>query len=348
MAIGGGFWKVWYWIAQEPSQRPPDEHLKEGISPCQGRYREVIGLVLKKMGSKFQAITQCALNGYYNSKIVFTEVPSLKLITKIMKMNEKFANDFWKKGHKRHFSPNWDDEGEKIYMLTENNDNSMPFEDLLQNYPELHDIIDTDKYQCPNLKAFNDNSIMDHIERVYQSNRGPELGTLLAHICPDKQVRDQLWETLLVDELRKAYVRAMEQACFLLRIEREGRPSTYNHYFNSEVQKKRQDRMTAAIANKTDTHYISDDEPIDVVPVTRLRTFVVNKDNAQQVREAVSPSTALCCASRFQCLRQRNDPICLPNTRVDVIKQIMEGDTTNWMRRTVTHQSKISHAKGFL
>ncbi|KAF2181462.1 hypothetical protein K469DRAFT_691959 [Zopfia rhizophila CBS 207.26] len=72
-----------------------------------------------------------------------------------------------------------------------------------------------------------------------------------------------------------------------LRIEREGRPSTYNHYFNSEVQKKRQDRMTAAIANKTDTHYTSDDEPIDVVSVTRLRTFVVNKDNAQQVREDI-------------------------------------------------------------
>ncbi|KAF2183507.1 interferon-induced GTP-binding protein Mx2 [Zopfia rhizophila CBS 207.26] len=282
-------------------------------------------IFLRKMGSKFQAITQCALNRYYDSKIIFTEVPSLKLITKITKMNEKFANDFWKKGHKQHFSANWDDEGEKIYKLTENNNNSTPFEDLLQNYPELHDIINTDNYQCLKLKAFNDDSIMDYIERVYQSNRGPELGTfsgsilaatfreqsekweplvlthvsksialvhdyifkLLVYIYPDKQVRDQLWETLLINELRKAYVRAMEQARFLLRIKQEGRPSTYNHYFSSEVQKKRQDRMTAAIADKSDTHYTHDNKPIDVIPVTGLRTVVVNKDNAQQVREDI-------------------------------------------------------------
>ncbi|KAF2184903.1 hypothetical protein K469DRAFT_688492 [Zopfia rhizophila CBS 207.26] len=45
--------------------------------------------------------------------------------------------------------------------------------------------------------------------------------------------------------------------------------------------------MTAAIADKTDTHYTADDGPIDVVPATRLRTFVVNKDNTQQVREDI-------------------------------------------------------------
>ncbi|KAF2189274.1 hypothetical protein K469DRAFT_737160 [Zopfia rhizophila CBS 207.26] len=280
-----------------------DQHKLESIGPSRTEQSSQ-RIFLRKMASKFQAITQCALNKYYDSEIIFTEVPSLKLITKITKMNEKFANDFWRKGHKRHFSPNWDDEGEKIYKLTENNDNSMPFEDLLQNYPELHDIIDTDKYYCLKLKAFNDDSIMDHIERVYQSNRGPELGTFSGSILA-ATFREQsekwellvlthvsksialLWETVLVDELRKAYVRAMEQARFLLRIEREGRPSTYNHYFNSEVQKKRQDRMTAAIADKTNTHYTADDGPIDVVPATRLRTFVVNKDNTQQVREDI-------------------------------------------------------------
>ncbi|KAF1944725.1 hypothetical protein EJ02DRAFT_76926 [Clathrospora elynae] len=62
-------------------------------------------MYLGRLGSKFQAVTQCALNGYYDSEATFREVPSLKLITAVTKMNERVANNFWKKGHKRHISP---------------------------------------------------------------------------------------------------------------------------------------------------------------------------------------------------------------------------------------------------
>jgi hypothetical protein len=48
-------------------------------------------------------------------------------------------------------------------------------EHLLIRVPQLlHDI----GYECPNPMAFNNDSIMDHIEKVYQLNRGPELGTV--------------------------------------------------------------------------------------------------------------------------------------------------------------------------
>ncbi|KAF2495757.1 hypothetical protein BU16DRAFT_608235 [Lophium mytilinum] len=259
-------------------------------------------MYLGRLGSRFQAITQCALNGYYSSESVFTELPGLKLITNITKSNERFANDFWRKGHKRHFSVKWDDEGEKAYDATaaEVGEGNVPFEVPISTYPELHDILDTNAYRCPQptafrLPPFGSISILDHIDMVYQSNRGSELGTfssailgitfkeqsekweplvlahvsesialvhdyiykLLAHICTERQVREQLWEDILLDELRKAYVQAMEQARFLLRIERDARPSTYNHYFNAEVQKKRQGRLNQA------------------------------KDNAQQVRDDI-------------------------------------------------------------
>jgi hypothetical protein len=134
-------------------------------------------MYLGRIGSKFQAVTQCALNGFYDSEALFTETPSLKLITAVTKMNERFANTFWKKGHKRHTSPDWDDEGEAAHALAENDDNTL-VQDLLLPYPELHDIVETDSYECPKPKAFNDYSIMDHIEKVYQLNRGPELGTV--------------------------------------------------------------------------------------------------------------------------------------------------------------------------
>ncbi|KNG45924.1 interferon-induced gtp-binding protein mx2, partial [Stemphylium lycopersici] len=262
-------------------------------------------MYLGRLASKFQAVTQCALNGYYDTAT---------------KTNERFANTFWRRGHKRHTSPHWDDEGEAVHALAENDDDYSA-QDLLLSYPELHDIVKTDSYECPRPKAFNDDSILDHIEEVYQLNRGPELGTfsgsilsatfreqsekweplvlahvsgviglvhnyistLLAGICPDEHIRTQLWETVLVEELRKAYIRAMEQARFLLRVERQGRPSTYNHYFNSEVQGKRQDRLKklAEAASYTNS------KGTELITVSSIRALVVNKENAQQIREDI-------------------------------------------------------------
>lgn len=134
-------------------------------------------MYLGRLGSKFQAVTQCALNGYYDSEPLFAETPGLKLITAATKTNERFANTFWRRGHKRHTSPHWDDEGEAVHALAENDDDYFA-KDLLLSYPELYDIVKTDSYECPRPKAFNDDSISDHIEKVYQLNRGPELGTV--------------------------------------------------------------------------------------------------------------------------------------------------------------------------
>jgi hypothetical protein len=103
------------------------------------------------------------------------------------------------------------------------------------------------------------------------------ISNLLTRICPDKHVRAQLWETVLVDELRKAYARAMEHARFLLRIERQGRPSTYNHYFNSEVQKKRLERVKALTAT----------EGVELFTLESIQSVVQNKENAQQTREDI-------------------------------------------------------------
>jgi hypothetical protein len=110
------------------------------------------------------------------------------------------------------------------------------------------------------------------------------VSTLLACICPDEQIRAQLWETVLVEELRRAYIRAMEQARFLLHVERQGRPSTYNHYFNSEVQGKRQDRLkklTEAAATYTTPKGTA------LITVASVQDMVVNKENAQHIREDI-------------------------------------------------------------
>ncbi|KAF2740333.1 interferon-induced GTP-binding protein Mx2 [Polyplosphaeria fusca] len=275
--------------------------------------------------SVFQDVTRCALSGTYDGHMVFEKIPDLKLITMIQKRNERFANDFWKKAHTRQLTSSSDSEEELLHSTTEESICPDP-----NTYPELHDIIEGDDYECPEPDPFSQVSLMEHIDRVYQSNRGAELGTfsgsilaitfkeqskkwkplvlahvsqsisivhdfifkLLNYVCPDKQVRDQLWETMIVDELRKRYVLAMDHARFLLRTEREGIPSTYNHYFNAEVQKKRQARVNASLRSQAVEYHLSNKTSIDAIPTSSLSDTTVNKANADQVREDILDNLA--------------------------------------------------------
>ncbi|KAL0929556.1 interferon-induced GTP-binding protein Mx1 [Colletotrichum truncatum] len=275
-------------------------------------------MYLGKLASRFLAVTQSALNGYYAGDKIFGRLPQLKLITKIMKLNEVFSNIFWKRGHKQHFGPTWDDEGENSFGRTID---QLPFEIDLARYPELEGVIRTDGYQCPKpLKG----PIMSHIEEVFESSRGPELGTfggtilatvfeeqsekweqlvmshasnaialvhdyifqLLTELCPEKQVRDNLWDAILLERLVDSYQRAMSHSRFLLDIERGGMPNTFNHYFNANLQKKRCERMTKTFSAMA-VHSPWNDEKERYVPMSKVGQHAVDKDNGQQVCEDI-------------------------------------------------------------
>lgn len=71
--------------------------------------------------------------------------------------------------------------------------------------------------------------------------------TLLDETFVDRLMRQELWDSALLEKLQIAYERAKEQANFLLDIELDGRPSTYNHYFNDNLQKIRIERLMKAL-----------------------------------------------------------------------------------------------------
>jgi hypothetical protein len=107
---------------------------------------------------------------------------------------------------------------------------------------------------------------------------------LLVKLCPETEVRDQLWDALLIDQLRNAYRRAMSHARFLLSIERGGRPLTFNHYFNATLQQKRSERiyqsleaLAVAFSNTTEKY----------VPVNKLHGHAIDRENGQQVCEDI-------------------------------------------------------------
>ncbi|CBF85290.1 hypothetical protein AN1648.2 [Aspergillus nidulans FGSC A4] len=103
--------------------------------------------------------------------------PNLKLITKVVKLNEVFSDTFWKRGHKQHFGATWDDDGEASYgSSTDSFPSKVPL-----------------NYFCPKpLKG----PIMSLIEEVFESIRGPELGTITPGFCwPSSAEADHLPST---------------------------------------------------------------------------------------------------------------------------------------------------------
>jgi hypothetical protein len=131
-------------------------------------------LYLNKLATKSQIITLSALEGHYMGDEILSKEPNLKLATRMVKLNETFANIFWQKAHKRAFGPEQEDEGES--SLGRNIDDfylKVP----LQKYRELSHIIKVNEDDCPEPKS-SEQSIIDHIEHVYESNRGPKLGTV--------------------------------------------------------------------------------------------------------------------------------------------------------------------------
>ena len=117
---------------------------------------------------------------------------------------------------------------------------------------------------------------------------------LLDELCSDQTVRDQLWDVLLRDELRNRYRSVMAHAQFILHIERSGLPMTFNHYFNSTVQKKRHahlvDKLKKHAKKMVDADYMEDgrrynSKTVEYVPLDKVETMTVNMDNSEHVCE---------------------------------------------------------------
>lgn len=278
------------------SLREKTEQLR-GLGPSR---KEVSAqrMYLTKISSRFQSITQNALNGYYDSEQIFAKNASVRLITTIINLNGNFANNFWQRGHKRHIPPSSTDNEEVSYTSAKNLQTAT-VQIFRQRYPEINDVIVTKDYDCPlPLPYTPGSSILDSVDQIYSISRGPELGTfsgsilastfreqsekweplvlshvskaitivhdyavqILAYVWPDKTFRTRLWETVLLEKFRAAYVRAMEHARFLLDIERSRKPTTYNHYFNSKLQRRRNARFSNAVTKNARTMYTINDK----------------------------------------------------------------------------------------
>ena len=174
------------------------------------------------------------------------------------------------------------------------------------------------------------NSIMKWTEELYLQSRGVDLGTFggtilssafkeqfekwpsmtkmyISHVivvihcfmvialdtlCADPCVREEIWASIL-DEVLTRYKTALDQAMFLVSLERNKRPYTVNHYFNDNLQIVRGNRKAAMLKVKSrqeikrgyhDNAQVSDNLIVDLDDV---RSTTKNKSNVDQVKEEI-------------------------------------------------------------
>ncbi|PHH83192.1 hypothetical protein CDD83_3039 [Cordyceps sp. RAO-2017] len=285
---------------------------------------------LGKLAGRFQDVAKAALNGYYSGETLFKTNPEFRLITRIIQMNDVFSSTFWSRGHCFEFPSSGDTESAESHVHPK-----LPYQVPLTEYRELHRIIDTDKYDCPEPVG---GKIMDCIRAVHQSSRGPELGTfggtmlssvferqsekwdrlalshasnaiavvhdflfrLLDHLCPEKQVRSQLWDNILVQGLVERYRKAMDQTRFLLRIERGGVPSTFNPHFSKSLQEKRTERTYKPLTQDAVELKVKDYQQ-PYIPVNAVKSRVANKNHGEDVCEHILDTLT----SYYEVARQR-------------------------------------------
>jgi len=197
----------------------------------------------------------------------------------------------------------------------------------LDVYPVLENIIIKDRdFANPQ------DGIMQWIEDLYLRSRGLELGTfggailssafkeqsskwncmtkaylsdvivvihrfmvtVLEIVCSDKRVREEIWESVL-DDVLKGYLRGMDQAVFLLDIERTKKPYTVNHYFNENLQKARGTRRRNLLKAKAKQELMSSDpyhEMVQrtdnlVVDLDLVEQQTTNQSNLEQITEEI-------------------------------------------------------------
>lgn len=128
---------------------------------------------LGRLANRFQTVTLAALNGYYAGEPLFKDDPELRLITWTMNLHKDFSRNFGQRAHMRQFNGALD-QGE----TSATGNSSIPFQIPLGKYPELDDIYNVSECAMP-----QDKPIMDLIRDVYDSSRGPDLGTVSLPQC---------------------------------------------------------------------------------------------------------------------------------------------------------------------
>lgn len=93
-----------------------------------------------------------------------------------------------------------------------------------------------------------------------------------------------LYEDVLLEKLQRAYREAVNRAKYLLRLEREGKPTTLNEAFNTELQKNQTARLKKSLGSVVTQVNTTPQEVLSIESIMSVLD-VADKSNPQRVRE---------------------------------------------------------------
>ncbi|KAK7177566.1 interferon-induced GTP-binding protein Mx1 [Paraphaeosphaeria sporulosa] len=219
---------------------------------------------------RFQDLVSGALQAGYGRAEMFGVNPAFRLATQAINRGEAFAKDVASHGHVYQFQPESTSIQSGLAKLTMNGSADVGVRSV-RDHPDIEDLT----HENTSVPAPSNDDIIDWINDIYHDSRGFELGTfdatilavtlkaqaanwsdiahgyisdmialvhsfiieVLQQIAPSRRVSDGI-KSLLLDDLSRMYRGAIDHTQFLLDIELDGTPATYNSNFNENLQKR--------------------------------------------------------------------------------------------------------------
>lgn len=302
-----------------PKLRSETRHLlhraQEELSRL-GRSRQTIQeqeQFLVNVASEFQNLVRTALKADYSSCAVFDD-DKFRLITNVLNATEEFRTDFISSAHTYEFIR----ASEKISPVSRSKiaDDGPPFE----RFPDLDGVIVLERSE-----ETPKGEIMDWIKDIHRRSRGSELISFnptlfssalrqqtckwtshtlyyvsrviykiheflinaLEVVCPDKRAREELLSQISEDVVAR-YETSLQQARFLVNVERNGNPYTLNGLFRSKLAELQGHRMEKELSEKKSTQVDkSKANATTVISMEDVQSAMRDKDDGKYIAEEV-------------------------------------------------------------
>ncbi|KAM3478760.1 hypothetical protein MY5147_002028 [Beauveria neobassiana] len=275
-------------------------------------------LFLVSIASEFQRLVRAAVNADYSSSPVFDD-DRFRLITNVLNATDDFKSDFTVYAHTYEFLPSSEEASEEESTTSEPRDDleRKPFE----LFPDLDGVIVRDR-----IEDVPKEGIMEWLKHSYYRSRGSQLiplnpmlfsGVLreqtsgwtaqtvyyvsrviytihdffvgaLEAVCSDKRAREELLSQILEQTLAR-YAACLQQAKFLVNVEREAHPCTLNSIFRSKLAELQSIQMEEKLTGKTKNVnlYYTEDKSEEVITMDDVLATLRDKDRGKYVAEDI-------------------------------------------------------------
>ncbi|KAM3529473.1 hypothetical protein MY4038_005394 [Beauveria bassiana] len=275
-------------------------------------------LFLVSIASEFQRLVRAAVNADYSSSPVFDD-DRFRLITNVLNATDDFKSDFTVYAHTYEFLPSSEEASEEESTTSEPRDDleRKPFE----LFPDLDGVIVRDR-----IEDVPKEGIMEWLKHSYYRSRGSQLiplnpmlfsGVLreqtsgwtaqtvyyvsrviytihdffvgaLEAVCSDKRAREELLSQILEQTLAR-YAACLQQAKFLVNVEREAHPCTLNSIFRSKLAELQSIQMEEKLTGKTKNLnlYYTEDKSEEVITMDDVLATLRDKDRGKYVAEDI-------------------------------------------------------------